>query len=164
MNLLVPPLMASVLLAGYVATVSFDRTDGDERRYAADSMVRYHTQAIEVYDPLNPVASLQNVSIAPFAAVLNWQSQEAFDNNNRRWVITYMASDRASQPTTIGDVAVSSITYELARTDFSGGTYGIWNGNVLTSTLGNIPFTSVPRGRPAPPVVPNGTPVIATLF
>jgi hypothetical protein len=161
MNMLLPPLMASVLLAGYVATVSNDRTDGDERRYAADNMVRYHSLAVDQARAGLPVV---NLNMAPFAKVLDWRSQVAFDNTDTPWVVTYIASAAVPQPSTIGDIAVSSIPYELARTQFSSGTFGIWKNNVLASTLGDIPFTEVPAGRPAPPVVPNGTPVIATRF
>jgi len=42
MNLLLPPLVAAVALSVYVATLSKDRTDGDDRRMAADSLVRHH--------------------------------------------------------------------------------------------------------------------------
>jgi len=161
MNMLLPPLVASVLLAGYVATVSNDQTDGDERRYAADNMVRYHSLAVDRARAGLPVV---NLDMAPFAKVLDWRSQVAFDNTNRPWLVTYIASAAVPQPSAIGGIAVSSIPYELARTQFSNGTFGIWKDNVLASTLGNIPFTEVPAGRPEPPVVPNGTPVIATLF
>jgi hypothetical protein len=161
MNMLWPPLVASVVLAAYVAIASFDRVDGDERRYAADNMVRYHSAAIELS---KAGATVLNPDIAPFVSVLNWKSQEVFDNTDRRWVITYMASDPASQSTMISEVAVASIPYELARTNFSGGTYGMWNDNILESTIGEVLFTSVPSGRPTVPLIPDGTPVIATLF
>jgi len=156
MNLLLPPLMASVLVAGYVATASYDRTDGDERRYAADNMVRYHTLAVEQYRAAP--APVLNPEIAPFAKVLDWQSREAFDNNGQAWVITYIPITQPALPSTISSIAMSSIPHELARKDFSGGTYGIWNGNALVSTIGTISFPTAPA-----PAVLDGTPVIATL-
>lgn len=155
MNLLLPPLMASVLVAGYVATASYDRTDGDERRYAADNMVRYHTLAVEQYRATP--APVLNPEIAPFAKVLDWQSREAFDNNGQAWVITYIPITQPALPSTISSIAMSSIPHELARKDFSGGTYGIWNSNALVSTIGTISITTVLT----PPVL-DGTPVIAT--
>ncbi len=155
MNLLLPPLMASVLVAGYVATASYDRTDGDERRYAADNMVRYHTLAVEQYRATP--APVLNPEIAPFAKVLDWQSREAFDNNGQAWVITYIPITQPALPSTISSIAMSSIPHELARKDFSGGTYGIWNSNALVSTIGTISFPTVLT----PPVL-DGTPVIAT--
>lgn len=159
MNMLLPPMVASVLLAGYVATATNDRMDGDERRFAADNMVRYHTLAVDQARTGLPV---ENLNMAPFAKVLDWRSQVAFDNTNRPWLVTYIASAAVPQPSAIGDIAVSSIPFELARTQFSSGSFGIWRDNVLASTLGDIPFTAVPAGRPAPPVIANGTPVIAT--
>jgi len=155
MNLLLPPLMASVLVAGYVATASYARTDGDERRYAADNMVRYHTLAVEQYRATP--APVLNPEIAPFAKVLDWQSREAFDNNGQAWVITYIPITQPALPSTISSIAMSSIPHELARKDFSGGTYGIWNSNALVSTIGTISFPTVLT----PPVL-DGTPVIAT--
>ncbi|MCA3452356.1 MAG: hypothetical protein LW715_08400 [Rhodobacter sp.] len=159
MNLLLPPLMASVLVAGYVATASYDRTDGDERRYAADNMVRYHTLAVEQYRA-TPVAVL-NPEMAPFAKVLDWQSREAFDNNGQAWVITYIPITQPALPSTISSIAMSSIPHELARKDFSGGTYGIWDDSTptptLASTIGTISITTV-----LTPAVLDGTPVIAT--
>lgn len=159
MNLLLPPLMASVLVAGYVATASYDRTDGDERRYAADNMVRYHTLAVEQYRA-TPVAVL-NPEMAPFAKVLDWQSREAFDDSGQAWVITYIPITQPALPSTISSIAMSSIPHELARKDFSGGTYGIWDDSTstptLASTIGTISITTV-----LTPAVLDGTPVIAT--
>lgn len=156
MNLLLPPLMAAVLVAGYVATASYDRTDGNERRYAADSMVRYHTLAVGQYRA-TPVPVL-NPDMTPFAKVLDWQSREAVDTNGRTWVITYIPVTQSALPSTISSIAMSSIPHELARTDFSGGTYGIWTGGNLASTVGTISFPTAPT-----PAVLDGTPVIATL-
>jgi hypothetical protein len=147
--------MASVLVAGYVATASYDRTDGDERRYAADNMVRYHTLAVEQYRATP--APVLNPEMAPFAKVLDWQSREAFDNNGQAWVITYIPITQPALPSTISSIAMSSIPHELARKDFSGGTYGIWNSNALVSTIGTISFPTV-----LTPAVLDGTPVIAT--
>jgi hypothetical protein len=157
MNLLYPPLIASVMVVGYVATATFDRTDGGERRYAADNMVRYHSLAVEQYKTL-PTTVL-NPNIAPFAKVLDWQSREAVDTAGRKWVITYIPDTAPTQPSTIGSIGMSSIHMELARKDFSGGTYGIWKANKLAASLGDISFTAAPT----PPVL-EGTPVIATLF
>jgi len=156
MNLLLPPLMASVMVTAYVATASYDQTDGGERRYAADNMVRYHTLAVEQYRATP--APILNPEMAPFARVLDWQSREAFDTAGRTWVITYIPSNQTGQSSTITGVAMSAIPYELARKDFSGGTYGIWNGNALVSTIGTISFPTAPA-----PAVLDGTPVIATL-
>ncbi len=156
MNLLLPPLMASVLVVGYVATASYDRTDGDERRYAADSMVRYHNLAVEEYRATN--AQVLNPEMAPFAKVLDWQSREVEDGNGQTWVITYVPSTQISQSSAIGGIAISAIPSELARKEFSGGTYGIWKNNALVSTVGTISFPTAPS-----PAVLDGTPVIATL-
>ena len=159
MNLLLPPLMASVLVAGYVATVSFDRTDGDERRYAADSMVRYHTLAVEQYRATP--APVLNPNMAPFAKVLDWQSREVEDSDKQKWIITYIPSTQPTLPSTISGIAMSSIPQELARRDFSGGTYGIWDDSTATPTLattiGTISITTV-----LTPAVLDGTLVIAT--
>ena len=156
MNLLLPPLMASVLVAGYVATANFDRTDANERRYAADNMVRYHTLAVGQYRATP--APVLNPDMTPFARVLDWQSREAIDSTGQTWVITYIPSTQPALPTTISSIAMSSIPHELARMDFSGGTYGIWNGTDLVSTIGTISFATAPA-----PAVLDGTPVIATL-
>ncbi len=159
MNVLLPPLMASVLLAGYVATVSFDRTDGDERRYAADSMVRYHTLAVEEYRAT--LAPVLNPNMAPFKKVLNWQSREVEDSTKQKWVITYIPNTQPGLPSTISSIAMSSIAQELARRDFSGGTYGIWDDSkktpTLASTIGTISITTE-----LAPAVLDGTLVIAT--
>ena len=156
MNMLLPPLVASTLLAGYLTTITDDRTDGDERRYVADNMVRYHTLAVEEYNVT--LATVPEPVMAPFAEVLDWKSQRAVDSTGRIWIITYAGDGAYTRTSSIGQAAVTSIPFELARTHYSGGTYGVWKDNALESSLGIISFaTSLPRP------VPDGTPVIATL-
>jgi len=158
-NLLVPPLVAAVALSAYVATLSNERSAGDDSRVAADSMVRYHTLAVEQYKAA-PATGL-NPNMAPFANLLNWQSRAASDSAGRLWVITYIPVSQATQPSTISGIAMSSIPYELARTQLSGGTYGIWDDSTptptLASTIGTISITTV-----LTPAVLDGTLVIAT--
>lgn len=156
MNMLLPPLVASTLLAGYVATITYDRTDGDERRYAADNMVRYHTLAVEEYNAT--LAQVPEPIIAPFAKVLDWRSQRVVDSTSQIWIITYAGDGPATRTSSISETAVTSIPYELARTRYSGGTYGVWKDNALKSPMGVISFAI-----PLPQPVPDGTPVIATL-
>ena len=157
MNMLLPPLVASSLLAGYLATITFDGADGDERRYAADNMVKYHTLAVaEYYATLGPTPE---PVMSPFVEVLDWKSQRVADSTGQIWIITYAGDGAATRTSSIGEAAVTSIPFELARTHYSGGTYGIWKGNVLESVLGSISFVT-----PLPLPVPDGTPVIATLI
>jgi len=160
MNLLLPPLVAAVALSVYVATVSKDRTDGDDRRMAADSLVRHHEAAVGV-----AVASFPNSpniddipALAPFVDVLNWNSAMATDTQDRIWVMTYLGNAAGSSPTAISDSGVAGIPLELQRLGFSGGTYGFWNSGKLASTIGPISFSDTE----APPV-PDGAIMVATL-
>ena len=157
MNMLLPPLVASTLLAGYLATITYDQTDGDERRQAADNMVRYHTLAVEEY--IATLTSVPEPVMAPFVEVLDWKSQRVADSEGRSWIITFPGDGAVTRTSMIGEAAISSIPFELARTHYSGGTYGVWKDNVLASDYGSISFVA-----PLPLPVPDGTPVIATLI
>jgi hypothetical protein len=156
MNMLLPPLVASTLLAGYVATITDDHLDGEERRYATDNMVRYHTLAVEEYN--TTLATVPEPVMAPFAEVLDWRSQRVVDSTGRIWIITYAGDGPATRTSSIGETAVTSIPYELARKRYSGGTYGVWKDNALETPMGIISFAN-----PLPQPVPDGAPVIATL-
>jgi hypothetical protein len=157
MNMLLPPLVASSLLAGYLATITYSRTDGDERRYAADNMVRYHTLAVEEYSAT--LAPVPEPVMAPFAEMLDWNSQRVVDSEGKIWIITYPGDGAVTQTSSIGAAAISSILYELARINYSGGTYGILKDNALASPLGSILLAT-----PLLVAVPDGTPAIATLI
>ena len=167
MNLLVPPLVAAVALSAYVATLSKDRTDGDDRRMAADSLLRFHEAAVGL-----SVASFPNSpnidgipALAPFVDVLDWDSALAKDTKDRFWVMTYLGGGPGSLPTAISDSGVAGIPFELQRLDFSSGTYGFWKAGTLLSTLGTLPSTIGPisfSGTEAPPA-PDGAIMVATL-
>ena len=165
MNLLVPPLVAAVALSAYVATLSKDRTDGDDRRMAADSLVRHHEAAVGLAVGLsvesNPVILDNNVIaslLAPFVDVLRLDSALAIDTEDRIWVMTYPGNAAGSSPTAISDSGVAGIPLELQRLGFSSGTYGFWNSGQLASTIGPISFSDAE----APPV-PDGAIMVATL-
>jgi hypothetical protein len=164
-NLLIPPLVAAVALSAYVATVSKDRTDGDDRRMAADSLLRHHEAAVGLAVGLsvenNPVILNNNVIdtlLAPFLDVLRLDSALAIDTQGRIWVMTYSGNAAGRLPTAISDSGVAGIPLELQRLGFSSGTYGFWNSGTLASTIGPISFS----GREAPPV-PDGAIMVATL-
>ena len=171
MNLLVPPLVAAVALSAYVATVSKDRTDGDDRRMAADSLLRHHEVAVGVAVGLSvdsyPVI-LDNAKIkallAPFVDVPKWDSVQAKDTEKRIWVMTYRGDAAGSSPTVISDSGVAGIPLELQRLGFSGGTYGFWNSGqlastgTLASTIGPISFSGTQVSS-----VPDGAIMVATL-
>jgi hypothetical protein len=168
-NLLVPPLVAAVALSAYVATVSKDRTDGDDRRMAADSLVRHHEAAVGVAVGLSvdsyPVI-LDNAKIkallAPFVDVPKWESVQAKDTEKRIWVMTYGGDAAGSSPTVISDSGVAGIPLELQRLGFSSGTYGFWksgkDSGTLASTIGPISFSGTQVSS-----VPDGAIMVATL-
>jgi hypothetical protein len=154
-----------VALSVYVATLSNDRTDGDDRRMAADSLVRHHEAAVGLAVgqsvQSNPVILNNNVIatlLAPFVDVLRLDSALAIDTQGRIWVMTYPRDAAGSSPTAISDSGVAGIPLELQRLGFSGGTYGFWNSGTLASTIGPISFS----GTQAPPV-PDGAIMVATL-
>jgi hypothetical protein len=127
-----------VALSVYVATLSKDRTDGDDRRMAADSMVRHHEAAIRLgvslfadADPDDNLTPDDSVSVAPFFDVLDWNSALARDTQNRLWVVTYLGQGAGTTLTTISDPGIAGISYELQRLDFRSGTYGLWNAPTL---------------------------------
>jgi hypothetical protein len=162
MNLLLPPLVAAVALSVYVATLSKDRTDGDDRRMAADSLVRHHEAAVGVAVgqslgsfPVSLDKAKITASLAPFVDVLTWDSALAKDTEDRFWVMTYSAG---SSPTAISDSGVAGIPLELQRLGFSGGTYGFWNSGKLASTIGPISFSGTIASW-----VPDGAIMVATL-
>jgi hypothetical protein len=174
-NLLLPPLVAAVALSVYVATLSKDRTDGDDRRMAADSMVRHHEAAIRLgvslfadADPDDNLTPDDSVSVAPFFDVLDWNSALARDTQNRLWVVTYLGQGAGTTLTTISDPGIAGISYELQRLDFRSGTYGLWNAPTLAlaSTIGPISFDTlnVPANNPRiPTTIPDGAIMVATL-
>jgi hypothetical protein len=166
-NLLVPPLVAAVALSVYVATVSKDRTDGDDRRMAADSLLRHHEAAVglivasfpEIVDSFPDSPIIDDIpALAPFVDVLDWDSALAKDTENRFWVMTYLGDAAGSSPTAISDSGAAGIPLELQRLGFSRGTYGFWNSGTLASTIGPISF-SVTEAPPAP----DGAIMVATL-
>ena len=171
MNLLVPPMVAAVALSVYVATLSKDRTDGDDRRMAADSLLRFHEAAVGLIVasyvasyPDSPVID-DIPALAPFVDVLSWESVLAEDTEDRFWVMTYLGGGPGSLPTAISDSGVAGIPSELQRLDFSSGTYGFWKAGTLLSTLGTLPSTIGPisfSGTEAPPA-PDGAIMVATL-
>jgi len=163
-NLLVPPLVAAVALSVYVATLSKDRTDGDDRRMAADSLVRFHEAAVGLSVasfPDSPDNTEITASLRPFVDVLTWESALAKDTKDRTWVTTYPAGSSAKA---ISDSGVAGIPLELQRLGFSGGTYGFWKSGplastgTLASTIGPISFSATE----APPA-PDGAIMVATL-
>ena len=176
MNLLVPPLVAAVALSVYVATLSKDRTDGDDRRMAADSLVRHHEAAVglavglsvDSYPYILDKAKITG-SLAPFVDVLDWDSALAKDTMDRFWVMTYLGGGPVSSPTAISDSGVAGIPFELQRLDFSSGTYGFWKSGTLpstgtlASTIGPISFDAPEAGEPETPPVPDGAIMVATL-
>lgn len=168
MNLLVPPLVAAVALSAYVATVSKDRTDGDDRRMAADSLLRHHEVAVglsvDIY-PVKPTNTKITPLLAPFVDVLTWKSDRAVDTQGRIWVMTYLDGSPGSSPTAISASGLAGIPFELQRLDFSSGTYGFWKAGTLLSTLGTLPSTIGPisfSDTEAPPA-PDGAIMVATL-
>ena len=176
MNLLVPPLVAAVALSAYVATVSKDRTDGDDRRMAADSLVRHHEAAVGLAVGLsvenNPVILNNNVIdtlLAPFVDVLRLDSALAIDTQGRIWVMTYSGNAAGPLPTAISDSGVAGIPLELQRLGFSSGTYGFWKSGTLpstgtlASTIGPISFDEPEADEPEAPPVPDGAIMVATL-
>ena len=178
MNLLVPPLVAAVALSVYVATVSKDRTDGDDRRMAADSLLRHHEAAVglivasfpEIVDsfPDSPIIDAIP-ALAPFVDVLDWDSALAKDTKDRFWVMTYPGDAAGSSPTAISDSGVAGIPLELQRLGFSSGTYGFWKSGTLpstgtlASTIGPISFDEPGADEPEAPPVPDGAIMVATL-
>lgn len=159
MNLLLPPLVAAVALSGYVATVSKERTDGDDRRIAADSLLRHHEAAVGLSVASFPASpNIDDIpALAPFVDVLDWDSALATDTEGRLWVMTYLGSGPGSSPTAISDSGVAGIPSELQRLGLGSGTYGFWNSGTLASTIGAISFSNAE----APPV-PNGAIMVAT--
>jgi hypothetical protein len=160
MNLLLPPLVAAVALSVYVATLSKDRTDGDDRRMAADSLVRFHEAAVGLSVASYPDSpDIDDIpALAPFVDVLDWDSALATDTQDRIWVMTYLGNAAGSSPKAISDSGIAGIPLELQRLGFSGGTYGFWNSGKLASTIGPISFS----GPDAPPA-PDGAIMVATL-
>ncbi len=160
MNLLLPPLVAAVALSAYVATLSKDRTDGDDRRIAADSLLRHHEAAVGMSVARFPASpNIDDIpALAPFVDVLDWDSALATDTQGRIWVMTYLGSDSSSSPTAISDSGVAGIPFELQRLGFGSGTYGFWNSGTLASTIGPISFSDTE----APPVS-DGAIMVATL-
>ena len=160
MNLLLPPLVAAVALSAYVATLSKDRTDGDDRRMAADSLLRHHEAAVALSVAGFPDSpNIDDIpALAPFVDVLDWDSALATDTQGRLWVMTYLGGDPGSSPTAISDSGLAGIPYELQRLGFSNGTYGFWNSRTLASTIGAISFSHAE----APPA-PDGAIMVATL-
>ena len=169
MNLLLPPLVAAVALSVYVATLSNDRTDGDDRRMAADSLVRHHEAAVGLAVGQsvqgNPVILDNNVIatlLAPFVDVLRLDSALAIDTQGRIWVMTYLGDAAGSSLTAISDSGVAGIPLELQRLGYSSGTYGFWrsgeDSGQLASTIGPIAFSGT-----ATPPVPDGAIMVATL-
>jgi hypothetical protein len=166
-NLLVPPLVAAVALSAYVATMSKDRTDGDDRRMAADSLLRFHEAAVGLSVASYPDSPVIDdiPALAPFVDVLDWESALAKDTKDRFWVMTYLGGGPGSLPTAISHSGVAGIPLELQRLDFSSGTYGFWKAGTLLSTLGTLPSTIGPisfSGTEAPPA-PDGAIMVATL-
>jgi hypothetical protein len=170
-NLLLPPLIAAAALAAYVATVSRDRDNGDDRRIAADSMVRHHEAAIRMSvilfadaDPSDNLTIDDTLPVAPFMDVLDWNSALARDTQNRLWVVTYLGQGAGSTLTTISGPGVAGISYELNRLGFRSGTYGLWNAGTLAlaSTIGPISFSAA-QVPPIPPSIPDGAVMVATL-
>jgi hypothetical protein len=159
-----------VALSVYVATLSKDRTDGDDRRMAADSLVRHHEAAVGLFvaNFAEIVASFPDSPIiddipalAPFVDVLDWDSALATDTTGtqgRFWVITYLGGGPGSSPTAISNSGVAGIPLELQRLGFSGGTYGFWNSGKLASTIGPISFSGTIASW-----VPDGAIMVATL-
>ena len=160
MNLLVPPLIAAAALSAYVAALSRDRTDGDDRRVAADSLVRHHEAAIDLAVALFPTELDPGVTVpvAPFVDVLDWNSALATDTQDRLWVVTYLDRGAGSAPTTISDPGIAAITFELQRLGFRSGTFGLWNAGTLASTIGPISFATGDV-----PSIPDGAVMVATL-
>jgi hypothetical protein len=164
-------MVAAVALSVYVATLSKDRTDGDDRRMAADSLLRFHEAAVGLIVasyvasyPDSPVID-DIPALAPFVDVLSWESVLAEDTEDRFWVMTYLGGGPGSLPTAISDSGVAGIPSELQRLDFSSGTYGFWKAGTLLSTLGTLPSTIGPisfSGTEAPPA-PDGAIMVATL-
>jgi hypothetical protein len=166
MNLLLPPLIAAVALSAYVATISRERAKGDDRRVAADSMVRHHEAAIRMSVGMFPTALTiaDRPAVAPFIDVLNWNSALAADTQNRLWVVTYLGQGAGTTLTTISDPGIAGISYELQRLGFRSGTYGLWNAGTLAlaSTIGPISF-SAPNTPRIPTTIPDGAIMVATL-
>ena len=166
MNLLVPPLVAAVALSAYVATLSKDRTDGDDRHMAADSLVRFHEAAVGLIVASYPDSpDIDDIpALAPFVDVLSWESVLAEDTEDRIWVMTYPGNAAGFSPTAISDSGVAGIPLELQRLDFSSGTYGFWKSGTLpstgtlASTIGPISFSSTLVSS-----VPDGAIMVATL-
>jgi hypothetical protein len=156
-----------VALSVYVATLSKDRTDGDDRRMAADSLVRFHEAAVGLSVasfPDSPDNTEITASLAPFVDVLNLDSAVAKDTDDRIWVMTYLGGAPGSLPTAISDSGVAGIPLELQRLGFSSGTYGFWKSGTspstgtLASTIGPISFSGTPVSS-----VPDGAIMVATL-
>jgi hypothetical protein len=166
MNLLLPPLIAAVALGAYVATLSNERSDGDDRRVAADSMVRYHEAAIRMSVGMFPTPLTINdqPAVAPFIDLLGLDSALARDTQNRLWVVTFLRAGVGTTPTIISDHGIAGIREQLQRLGFRSGTYGLWNAGttVLASTIGPIAFSGA-NAPPIPQTIPDGAVMVATL-
>jgi hypothetical protein len=164
-------MVAAVALSVYVATLSKDRTDGDDRRMAAESLVRFHEAAVGLIVASFPDSPIIDdiPALAPFVDVPDWESALAKDTMDRFWVMTYLGGGPVSSPTAISDSGVAGIPFELQRLDFSSGTYGFWKSGTLpstgtlASTIGPISFDAPEAGEPETPPVPDGAIMVATL-
>jgi hypothetical protein len=175
MNLIVLPAMIGALIAGYLAIATRDYDNGQDRLYATDSMLRHHELAVEQFTDgrvANPTLG-QDIPVVttPFVDVLAWNSALAIDTTNRLWMLTFIGPGDVPEDRTISDAGIAGIQFELAKQNYSGGTFGRWNDTAtlpdnnlptngfINSTIGPIEFLE----DRAPPIV-DLVPVIATIL
>jgi len=165
MNLLIPPLIASVMVTGYVSVAVIERSRSDERQFAAQNMVTHHRAAAETVSSMTieTVTAPKDVAdpdMRPFVPVLDWKSVIAKDTADRIWLLTFLNDAGFANNSTILDTASAQIPYELARTDFTDGAYGAWNAasHSVASTAGKVEFAAANA-----PAIPDIMPVILSI-
>lgn len=167
MNLLLPPLIATIFVASYVAIATREHNSGQEKIFVADNMIRHHELAVAQSATFPNVGPVIPVAMAPFSDILRWDSRLAVDTQNRLWLLTYIGPGQTALPSNIGDAAIAGIQFELVTKNYQGGTYGRWqlpptNTNQppsLNSTIGSINFNASMAVQ-----APDQMPMIATLM
>jgi hypothetical protein len=165
MNLLIPPLIASVMVTGFVSIATVERNSGGDRQFAAQNMVKHHNSVVENVKAMaigtvtipQPVA---DPDMRPFLPVLDWESVIARDTAGRIWLLTYLNDAGFANNSTILDTSAAQLPFELARTSFTDGAFGAWSAasRSVASTGGKVVF----EGASAP-VIPDVMPVIISF-
>jgi hypothetical protein len=165
MNLLIPPMIASVMVTGFVSIATVERNSGVDRQFAAQNMVKHHNSVVENVKAMtigtvtSPIV-LADPDMRPFIPVLDWKSVIAKDASDQTWLITYLNDADFANSSTIIDTSAAQLPFELARTDFNDGAYGAWNAasSSVASTAGIIEFALANA-----PAIPDIMPVIISF-